>query len=268
MAPPPRLIRDLLVFDIEGYPGGVVGGSAPYHVHPFWQMDVYLSGMTEVWTEQGRDRYDWPGATVLFPPLTWHTYACEPGHRRATLKMTLTSRLSAAPDRRPLVGSLGDPLLALLRSAEDWLETRTGLREVEASALAEMCLAHVLGGASPPTGAPLAPDPFTPQLALLLEEIADQPYASRSVAAMARQCAVTADHFARRFRALLGRTPQRYLLEARLQAAATELLADPDLPVKQVAERSGYGSVHAFTRAFTRVLGVPPAAFRRMQGRY
>ncbi|HCU34362.1 MAG TPA: hypothetical protein DGT21_02625 [Armatimonadetes bacterium] len=35
-----------------------------------------------------------------------------------------------------------------------------------------------------------------------------------------------------------------------------------------VAESAGYCSVHAFTHAFRRVFGVPPAQFRGLQGRY
>ncbi len=87
------------------------------------------------------------------------------------------------------------------------------------------------------------------------------------MAALARHCGVSSVHFARRFTELLGQTPRRYLLEARLTAAAAELLADPGVAIKEVAERAGYGSVHAFTRAFAEVLGAPPATFRALEGR-
>jgi len=263
-----RLIRNLLVFDIEEFPRDVAGGEAAPHVHPFWQMDVYLSGWTEVWSEQARQVCTGLGEVMLFPPLTWHTYACRAGHRRATLKMTLGPRVWPAPGRRPLTGQIEGPLLDLLMAAEAWLPGRTGLREAEALALAEVCLARVLEALPPPPDEPPPHDAFTARLAGLLEAIAERPYAPWAVADLARRCAVTSDHFARRFAGLLGQTPQRYLLEARLHAAATELLADPEAPVKQVAERAGYASVHAFTRAFARLLGAPPAAFRRMQGRH
>ena len=44
---------------------------------------------------------------------------------------------------------------------------------------------------------------------------------------------------------------------------ATTLLAGTDLPVKQVAQRSGFKNVQYLTRVFRAVVGQPPAAFRR-----
>jgi AraC-like DNA-binding protein len=268
MPPADRLIRNLLVFDLEEFTADVAGEETTAHVHPFWQMDIYLAGWTEVWSERDRTECTGLGQVMLFPPLTWHTYACRAGHRRATLKMTLGPRLWPAPSRLPLPGRIAGPLLDLLTAAEGWLPGRTGLREAEALALAELCLACVLEALPPPHDDPPPHDAFTARLAPLLEAIADRPQAPWTVANLARSCAVTGDHFTRRFTALLGQTPQRYLLETRLHAAAAELLADPEAPVKQVAERAGYASVHAFTRAFTRLLGAPPATFRRSQGRH
>ncbi|WP_424767314.1 helix-turn-helix domain-containing protein [Paenibacillus sp. sgz302251] len=33
-------------------------------------------------------------------------------------------------------------------------------------------------------------------------------------------------------------------------------------PIKEIAERCGLSSIHYFTRTFTKVKGIPPAAFR------
>jgi len=54
----------------------------------------------------------------------------------------------------------------------------------------------------------------------------------------------------------------QYLSEWRLQLAA-ELLQTTRLGVAAVAYRVGYESEAAFARAFRRILGVTPGAFRR-----
>jgi len=65
------------------------------------------------------------------------------------------------------------------------------------------------------------------------------------------------------FRRVIGQTPQRYVMEATMRGAAASLLEVPLQPIKKIAERAGYGNVHAFTRAFTQVFRISPAAYRR-----
>jgi transcriptional regulator GlxA family with amidase domain len=53
----------------------------------------------------------------------------------------------------------------------------------------------------------------------------------------------------------------RYLTKWRLQVGA-HLLRTSDLGVAAVAGRVGYESEAAFSRAFKRTVGIPPAVFR------
>jgi transcriptional regulator GlxA family with amidase domain len=64
-----------------------------------------------------------------------------------------------------------------------------------------------------------------------------------------------------RFRAVLGRSPIRYLTEWRMHLAQ-DLLATTDLGVGVVARRVGYDAEEAFSRAFKRAHGEPPSAWR------
>ena len=80
---------------------------------------------------------------------------------------------------------------------------------------------------------------------------------------LAAEAGISKFHFARLFRQHTGTTPYAYLLEVRLDAAC-RLLAETDLLVKQVAARTGFGTVAALGAAFTRRQGVTPSAFRRL----
>ena len=68
-------------------------------------------------------------------------------------------------------------------------------------------------------------------------------------------------HFHRIYRGLTGETAAETIRRTRLQRAAFDL-ARSDRPIGSVAQRAGYGSVEAFTRAFASDHGLPPAAYR------
>jgi AraC-like DNA-binding protein len=68
------------------------------------------------------------------------------------------------------------------------------------------------------------------------------------------------------FVALIGQPPMQYLAKWRMQLAA-ELLRSSDATVASVALEVGYDSEAAFSRAFKRVAGMPPAAWRSKRGK-
>jgi AraC-like DNA-binding protein len=82
-----------------------------------------------------------------------------------------------------------------------------------------------------------------------------------SVEELAQRAATSRSVLGERFRALLGQSPIHYLIEWRMQLAAGLLRTTP-LKLAEIAERSGYGSEAAFSRAFQRHLGMPPALWR------
>lgn len=56
----------------------------------------------------------------------------------------------------------------------------------------------------------------------------------------------------------------QYLTQWRMLLAAN-LLSDSNAPLIRIAEEVGYQTDTAFSRAFSREYGVPPAKWRRMQ---
>jgi AraC family transcriptional regulator, transcriptional activator FtrA len=83
-----------------------------------------------------------------------------------------------------------------------------------------------------------------------------------TVAALARRANVTSRTLIRRFHAATGTTPMAWLRGIRIDHAR-ELLETTTLSVDQIAERSGLGSPANLRHHFTRVVGVPPTAYRR-----
>ncbi|ABS25804.1 AraC family transcriptional regulator [Anaeromyxobacter sp. Fw109-5] len=79
---------------------------------------------------------------------------------------------------------------------------------------------------------------------------------------LARKVALSRSALAERFTQLVGRPPMQYLAGWRMQLAAGLLLGD-SAGVSQVAAEVGYASDAAFSRAFKKAVGVPPAAWRR-----
>ena len=85
-----------------------------------------------------------------------------------------------------------------------------------------------------------------------------------SVDRLARRVGVSRTALAARFRHFLDMPPMHYLTYWRLQRAAQRLKAG-DAPMKGIADFAGYESEAAFSRAFKRHFGMPPADWRRRQ---
>lgn len=79
---------------------------------------------------------------------------------------------------------------------------------------------------------------------------------------LAREVGLSRSAFADRFVRALGEAPMGYHLRHRLEHAATQLLETSN-SIAQIAYDIGYESEGAFSRAFRREYGLPPATWRR-----
>lgn len=100
-----------------------------------------------------------------------------------------------------------------------------------------------------------------PVLAPALALLHNEPDRKWTVADLASVAAVSRSLLDERFRAVLGRSPIRYLTEWRMHLAEG-LLMTSDLGVAAVARRVGYDSEEAFSRAFKRAHDLSPSHWR------
>jgi AraC-like DNA-binding protein len=167
---------------------------------------------------------------------------------------------------------LGDgPAAALLREL-----FRAGVRESSAlgpgavsmlAKLAELLFVEALrryGARLPPGGKGWLAGVRDPHVGRALALLHGEPGRSWTVDELARGAALSRSALAERFTALVGEPPIQYLLRWRLALAARELRSGSD-SISRIAERTGYESEAAFSRAFKREFGTPPAAWRKVR---
>ena len=92
----------------------------------------------------------------------------------------------------------------------------------------------------------------------------EQPEKDWTVDELGRQVGLSRSALHERFMQFVGQPPMQYLTNWRMQRGA-RLLREGHATVATIAQEVGYDSEAAFARAFKRLVGQPPAAWRRAQ---
>ncbi|MFA7679405.1 MAG: AraC family transcriptional regulator [Pigmentiphaga sp.] len=100
-----------------------------------------------------------------------------------------------------------------------------------------------------------------PRMAGLLTDILSQPGEPWTVALMARHVHMSRTNFCRHFIELTGQPPAAFLASLRMSIAARRL--EHGDTIELVADYVGYRSSAAFSRAFKKIIGEQPGAWRR-----
>lgn len=100
------------------------------------------------------------------------------------------------------------------------------------------------------------------RLAMALGLIHQQPWHAWTLNELCTRAGVSKSVLSEKFTTLIGHSPIEYLTVWRLQIAAHWLM-EPAMSVERVAERCGYESAPAFSKAFKRHFGVSPGSCRR-----
>jgi AraC-like DNA-binding protein len=183
-------------------------------------------------------------------------------------------------DRRnnPLLNVL--PPLVLIRGedgrAVHWLEPtlqfmaceaasgRPGARTV-ISRLADILFIQIVRGflaSTPETRRGWLRALSDPQIGTALSLVHQQPHHPWTVATLASKVGMSRSTFAGRFAELVGEPPLHYVTRWRMQKAAA-LLREGSATLGDIADRVGYESEAAFSKAFKRWVGSAPGAYRK-----
>ncbi len=100
-----------------------------------------------------------------------------------------------------------------------------------------------------------------PKISEAIRRIHSAPATNWTVELLAQGVALSPSRFAARFRETMGKSVMTYVGRWRANTAC-RLLRETDLPLAEIAARTGYESLPAFSRAFKSHLGTPPAAWR------
>jgi AraC-like DNA-binding protein len=258
---PLQLVTELHSFGCTTYPR--VAQRWDEHVHAYHQFDATLSGEAFL-TVEGRRVFRYTaGVGLLIPPLVRHFHRTEKGFRVAMFFFQASPKAWPLLGSRPMQFRLSKEALRMIERAGGAKTRKELLFAEEGAAVLSQCL---IEGLRARKGAGTAGhEEARSSFWRILERVERDPFAPWSVAKLAAECHLSADHFTRAFKRALRQTPLDYLQHCRLRAAANALAADERLTIKEAAELAGYGSVHAFTRAFRRVIAATPAAFRRIR---
>lgn len=155
---------------------------------------------------------------------------------QSTLRLIAAESRQLRPGGEAVITRLGDILV--VQAIRAWIETDPAARSGWLGALKDR------------------------QIGRAIALIHRDPAQAWTVATLAQQVAMSRSAFAARFTELVGEPAMRYVARWRMYVAM-DALKEQDKSVAEVANRLGYQSEAAFSRAFKRVIGVSPGAVRR-----
>ena len=188
----------------------------------------------------GAVRFDHPAARTLVGvlPQTLHIAASD-APRVAWMQSVFGLMASEAREFRPggeaVITRLADVLV--IQAIRSWIETAPAAQSGWLGALQDEHIGRAL--------------------ALIHRD----PARAWTVDSLARELAMSRSAFSARFTQLVGEPAMQYVTRWRMQVAL-DALETEGATVAQLAERLGYRSEAAFSRAFKRVIGVSPGAVR------
>ncbi|RKN84383.1 helix-turn-helix domain-containing protein [Paenibacillus ginsengarvi] len=251
----------------------------PYHKHSFYEICLCTRGGGTYREKDERFRIE-PGIAFCSRPEVYHQIVPDPDRELYLLYIAF----QAEPDRLPpeagamfeLLREEGPPLIrqaAGTPAANLWLAllqlSSSGLLwEKSAELLQQVAYSLLLTFPSLFAADRLqrgSADPVKP-VSIMLDQarmyMKDNLAESHLTGQVARYLHISERHLSRVFRRELQMTIGEFIRRERIRSAS-ELLRKSGLPIKDIAEKTGFGTVHYFTRIFRQATGWSPAAYRR-----
>ena len=221
-------------------------------------LEVILDGQVNIETE-GETLSAHAGQVVLIDCSKPHRYHSATGWRALWVHftgppalgyMSLVHRQNGrvfTTHRRRAVQEALQSILAMFRSGQPLSETQMALLLTQA----------LTAAAEPAATVQDRYELIDRAVAIINRNVGAEP----DVADLARQVGLSEFHFIRVFREVMGTTPGKYIVGARMNHARY-LLSATSLPVGEIAAMVGYASESMFSAAFRRTAGVTPSQYR------
>lgn len=251
------------------------GWSLAPHQHEFFQM-IYCLGGAGTATIAGEVHALAPGTLFLIAPgrphgLTPGTAKKPVAVRTLDIKFRVNdTRLQRALVWLPAVWRQADETVVHLleRIRHEGEHRQPFFRELCATSLVEILITLVRSahGAIPDKryAADLPAGSVVDAIARrAVQYLHDHHAEALTIKKVARILGVSERHLRTKLEEALGQTPHRYLAEYRIDRAK-DLITHQELALKDVATRTGFKTVHHFTRTFTQLAGISPGAWRRL----
>lgn len=248
-----------------------------WHLGPDWAPRLTDYDLWFVWAGRGRMHVEGsgvdlgPGSVIWMRPGRRYEATQDPGDRLTVnyVHFELQDPQSGRPSVRRI------PPVEVMRT-----------RQVD---LVDAMLRRVMALVNEPGGRPVAESLFGALLAGLVHEelseensvrlagiekhhrevvqkaasrIRESPGDAPPVADLARAAGYNADHFSRIFTKAMGKGPQDYIIQAKMERAR-QLLAESSLSVGMIAEALGFRDIYFFSRQFHQQTGSTPTAYRK-----
>ena len=133
---------------------------------------------------------------------------------------------------------------------------------VRMSGLLLQIVAEILRGRA---GLPADERAHLPALEHAADQMSRQCHEPLRLSTIAKSCALSPSHFRSLFQRHVGQTPRAYLRQARL-CRARELMINTSLSLSEIAGKTGFATVHSFSRAFHALEGMAPRDYRKYAG--
>ncbi|HNX27290.1 MAG TPA: AraC family transcriptional regulator [Phycisphaerae bacterium] len=99
-------------------------------------------------------------------------------------------------------------------------------------------------------------------MAPVVEHIRRNLFANIPIGQLAHKACLSVSQFERRFKKIFNISPGRYIMRMKLLEACRELV-ETQRTISEIANRTGFYDHSAFTRYFTKLIGMTPKAYRR-----